>query len=105
MSARRPPRGPGTVQHRRTRHGLAACAESFNFDCNLKLMAMTLRLSADEDATLTRLAQSFKTSKNSAAAVAIDLASPKPDHPEFVAAATARLLDRYAGLLARLAEA
>jgi hypothetical protein len=68
-------------------------------------MAMTLRLTADEDATLTRLAESFKTSKNSAAAVAIDLAAPKPDHPAFVAAATGRLLDRYAGLLARLAEA
>ncbi|HEY8317308.1 MAG TPA: hypothetical protein VIG76_00600, partial [Amnibacterium sp.] len=69
------------------------------------LMAMTLRLSADEDATLTRLAQQFKMSKNTAAAVAIDLAAPKPDHPEFVAAATRRLLDRYAGLIARLAEA
>jgi len=68
-------------------------------------MAMTLRLTADEDATLARLAQAFRTSKNSAAAAAIEIAAPRPDHPEFVAAATGRLLDRYAGLLARLAEA
>ncbi|HEV7623578.1 MAG TPA: CopG family transcriptional regulator [Amnibacterium sp.] len=66
---------------------------------------MTLRLSTDEDAMLTRLAQAFKTSKNSAAAAAIEIAAPKADHPEFVAAATRRLLDRYEGLMGRLAEA
>lgn len=66
---------------------------------------MTLRLTADEDASLARLAQAFNTSKNLAAAVAIDLATPKADHPEFVKAATSRLLARYAGLMERLAEA
>ena len=66
---------------------------------------MTLRLSMDEDATLTRLAQSFKTSKNSAAAAAIEIAAPRPDHPEFVASAARRLLDRYSVLMERLAEA
>jgi hypothetical protein len=68
-------------------------------------MAMTLRLSTDEDAMLTRLAQQFRTSKNSAAAAAIEIAAPKPDHPEFVAAATRRLLGRYSVLMDRLAEA
>ena len=66
---------------------------------------MTLRLSMDEDATLTRLAQSFRTSKNSAAAAAIEIAAPRPDHPEFVASSTRRLLDRYSVLMERLAEA
>ena len=68
-------------------------------------MAMTLRLSADEDATLARLARAFQSSKNQAVATAIDLAAPKPDHPEFVRQATERLLSTYAGLFARLAEA
>lgn len=68
-------------------------------------MAMTLRLTADEDETLTRLAKAFRTSKNSAAAAAIDLAAPKADHPEFVHASTKRLLQHYAGLMSRLAEA
>jgi hypothetical protein len=68
-------------------------------------MAMTLRLSADEDETLARLARTFRTSKNSAAALAIDIAAPKADHPEFVRATTERLLSRYAGLMARLADA
>jgi hypothetical protein len=68
-------------------------------------MAMTLRLTANEDETLARLAKSFGTSKNSAAAVAIDLAAPREDHPEFVRATTERLLSRYAGLMARLADA
>ena len=66
---------------------------------------MTLRLSTDEDAMLTRLAQTFRTSKNSAAATAIEIAAPRPDHPEFVASATRRLLDTYSGLMERLAEA
>lgn len=68
-------------------------------------MAMTLRLTADEDRTLEQLARSFNSSKNSAAAAAIDLAAPRASHPAFVADRTARLLDRYAGLMARLAEA
>lgn len=66
---------------------------------------MTLRLSAEEDQTLTRLAREFRTSKNSAAAAAIDLAAPRPSHPEFVAITTRRLLDRYAELMTRLQEA
>ena len=66
---------------------------------------MTLRLSPMEDEGLARLARSFRMSKNMAAAAAIDLAAPRPDHTEFVRAATARLLDRHAGLMTRLAEA
>jgi hypothetical protein len=87
------------------RHGIAGSRESLNLYRTLRVMAMTLRLSVDEDATLTRLARTFKTSKNSAAAVAIDLALPKADHPEFVRESTERLLQRYAGLMGRLAEA
>jgi hypothetical protein len=68
-------------------------------------MAMTLRLTADEDRTLAELARTFRTSKNGAAAKAIDLAAPRPNHPEFVVASTRRLLDRYAGVMSRLAEA
>jgi predicted transcriptional regulator len=68
-------------------------------------MAMTLRLTADEDRTLAELARAFRTSKNGAAARAIDLAAPRPSHPDFVAASTRRLLHRYAGVMSRLAEA
>ena len=68
-------------------------------------MAMTLRLTADEDRTLEELARSFRSSKNSVAVTAIGAAAPRPSHPEFVADRTARLLDRYADLLGRLAEA
>ena len=66
---------------------------------------MTLRLTADEDETLARLAKSFRTSKNSAAATAIEIAAPKQNHEEFVAASTTALLRRYAALMTRLAEA
>lgn len=68
-------------------------------------MAMTLRLSPAEDESLARLARAFRTSKNSAAAAAIDLAAPKVDHPDFVRERTAHLLTRYAGLLDRLSQA
>ncbi|MFD1720857.1 CopG family transcriptional regulator [Amnibacterium endophyticum] len=68
-------------------------------------MAMTLRLSPAEDETLARLARSFRTSKNLAAAAAIDLAAPKPDHTEFVRESTGRLLEQYSALFGRLAEA
>ncbi len=68
-------------------------------------MAMTLRLTADEDRTLAELAKAFRTSKNGAAARAIDLAAPRASHPDFVAASTRRLLDRYAGVMSRLSEA
>lgn len=67
-------------------------------------MAMTLRLSAEEDESLARLAHAFHTSKNNAAAAAIDLAAPRPSHPDFVQTTTSTLLRRYAGLLSRLAE-
>jgi len=67
-------------------------------------MAMTLRLSPAEDQTLARLARQFRTSKNAAAAQAIDLAAPRADHAEFVGRVTARLLVQHRGLLERLAE-
>lgn len=66
---------------------------------------MTLRLSPTEDETLAGLARSFRMSKNMAAAAAIDLAVPRPSHPEFVREATGRLLARYSRLFERLAEA
>ena len=65
---------------------------------------MTLRLSADGDETLERLARAFRTSKNTAAAAAIELAAPRESHPELVAEATRRLMTQYAPLMARLAE-
>ena len=65
---------------------------------------MTLRLSPTEDETLARLARQFRMSKNQAAAQAIDLAAPKADHAEFVRRTTERLLARYSGVMARLAE-
>ena len=68
-------------------------------------MAMTLRLSADEDRTLAELARTLRMSKNGAAAKAIDLAAPRADHRDFVAASTRRLLHHYAGVMSRLAEA
>lgn len=66
---------------------------------------MTLRLSPAEDETLARLARRFRMSKNAAAAQAIETAAPRSDHTAFVEAATARLLDRYAELFGRLADA
>ena len=68
-------------------------------------MAMTLRLSPSEDKTLARLARQFRMSKNQAAAQAIDLAAPRADHTDFVRRTTSRLIDRYADLLGRLAQA
>lgn len=68
-------------------------------------MAMTLRLSAEKDRTLERMAESLKMSKNLAAAEAIVLAAPRPNHPHVVATTTDRLLVRYADLMARLAQA
>lgn len=67
-------------------------------------MAMTLRLSPTEDESLTRLARSFRLSKNLAAAAAIDLAAPKPDHTDFVRESTERLLGRYDDLMRRLSQ-
>jgi predicted transcriptional regulator len=67
-------------------------------------MAMTLRLTPTEDQTLARLARQFRTSKNAAAAQAIDLAAPRANHPDFVARVTARLLVEHRGLIERLSE-
>jgi hypothetical protein len=68
-------------------------------------MAMTLRLTPDADRVLAELAKTLRTSKNGAAAKAIDLATPRSNHPSFVGASTRRLLDEYADLMSRLAEA
>lgn len=67
-------------------------------------MAMTLRLSPTEDETLRQLARQFRTSKNQAAAHAIDLAAPRRDHPEFVESSMRTLLARYDRVLNRLAD-
>ncbi|MCU1569986.1 MAG: hypothetical protein JWR33_727 [Naasia sp.] len=66
---------------------------------------MTLRLSEERERLLEDLAEKLQLSKNSAASAAIELAAPRPSHPEFVAASTARQLVRYADLMTRLANA
>jgi predicted transcriptional regulator len=68
-------------------------------------MAMTLRLSEEKERTLERMAESLHLSKNMAAAEAITLAAPRPNHPEFVADSMRRHLSRYADLMTRLANA
>jgi predicted transcriptional regulator len=68
-------------------------------------MAMTLRLSEERDQLLESLAEQLNMSKNLAAAEAIEVAAPRPSHPEAVAASVERLLVRYAELMARLANA
>jgi predicted transcriptional regulator len=68
-------------------------------------MAMTLRLSDEREQLLESLAADLHLSKNLAAAEAIGVAAPRPSHPEFVAASTARLLVRYSDLMARLSHA
>jgi hypothetical protein len=67
-------------------------------------MAMTLRLTEEQDRLLERLAADRGVSKNLAAAVAIELAAPAADNTEAVAAVIARLRTRDSSLLARLAE-
>lgn len=67
-------------------------------------MAMTLRLSEEQDRMLERLAAELGVSKNLAAAQAIVLAAPWPDHIEVVAAAMPRLREHYGDLIVRLAE-
>jgi predicted transcriptional regulator len=66
---------------------------------------MTLRLSEERERTLEQLAETLRISKNSAAAEAISLAAPRPNHEEFVADSMARQLSRYADLMTRLAHA
>ena len=68
-------------------------------------MAMTLRLTEEREQLLNTLAATLQLSKNSAAAAAIELAAPRPNHLDFVAASTARQLSRYADLMTRLASA
>jgi predicted transcriptional regulator len=68
-------------------------------------MAMTLRLTDERDRMLESLAEQLHMSKNLAAAEAIEVAAPRPSHPDQVAASTDRLLLRYADLMARLANA
>lgn len=68
-------------------------------------MAIRIRLSTDEQASLDRLARSLASSNHDAVAAAIDLAAPRPNHRDFVADVTSRLLDRYSAVLSRLAEA
>ncbi|MDQ1576374.1 MAG: hypothetical protein QOH55_1524 [Microbacteriaceae bacterium] len=67
-------------------------------------MAMTLRLTEEQDRLLERLAADRGLSKNLAAAVAIELAAPAADNTEAVAAVITRLRTRDGSLLARLAE-
>jgi len=95
---RRRPSKWGSDTSRRT-------APSRTFTSNVKLMAMTLRLTEERDRLLETLADSLHVSKNSAAAQAIEIAAPRPSHPDFVAASTARQLGRYADLMTRLAYA
>ncbi|WP_286279153.1 CopG family transcriptional regulator [Naasia aerilata] len=66
---------------------------------------MTLRLSEERERTLEQLAETLRISKNSAAAEAIILAAPRPNHEQFVADSMARQLSRYADLMTRLANA
>ena len=68
-------------------------------------MAMTLRLSEERDRLLESLADQLRVSKNVAAAEAIEVAAPRPSHPDFVAESMARQLVRYSDLMARLANA
>ncbi|THG30807.1 CopG family transcriptional regulator [Naasia lichenicola] len=68
-------------------------------------MALTLRLSAEGEETLNRMAASLHVSKNAAVAQAIDFAAPRPSHPDFIPEAAQRLLVRYADLMDRLSRA
>jgi hypothetical protein len=67
-------------------------------------MAMTLRLTEEQDRLLERLAADLGLSKNHAAAAAIELATPAADHSETIASSLERLHLRDGSLLARLAE-
>jgi predicted transcriptional regulator len=66
---------------------------------------MTLRLSEEKEVALELLAETLHLSKNMAAAEAITLAAPRPNHPAFVADSMRRQLSRYADLMTRLASA
>ncbi len=65
-------------------------------------MAMTLRLTPDQDAALTRIATAAGISKHEATIRLITDADTELDHDARVAAASAVGLERYATLLERL---
>ncbi len=66
---------------------------------------MTLRLSEEKEIALERMAETLHLSKNMAAAEAIAMAAPRPNHPDLVADSMRRQLSRYADLMTRLASA
>jgi predicted transcriptional regulator len=68
-------------------------------------MALTLRLSAEGERTLGRMAETLHLSKNAAIAQAIEYAAPRPSHPDFIAESAARQLSRYSDLMDRLSRA
>ena len=65
-------------------------------------MAMTLRLTPEDDAALTALSEAEGVSKQEAAARAIREAATRRSHEDQVAALSARGRERYADLLERL---
>ncbi|RRD42072.1 CopG family transcriptional regulator [Buchananella hordeovulneris] len=67
-------------------------------------MAMTLRLSAEDEAALTRLAQEAGVSKHEATIRAIHEAAARRGHEQSVSALSAAARSRYAKLLARLGQ-
>ncbi|MFC0672707.1 CopG family transcriptional regulator [Brachybacterium hainanense] len=67
-------------------------------------MAMTLRLSNDDEKRLAQLAEQSGTSRQGAVILAIREAVERRDHASRVSAASERARDRYADLLRRLGE-
>lgn len=67
-------------------------------------MAMTLRLTPEQDAMLTKLAADQKISKQEAAAVAIERDAGRSANAGEVREWADHALKRYAGLLDRLAQ-
>ncbi|CAM3566201.1 ribbon-helix-helix protein, CopG family [Micrococcus flavus] len=65
-------------------------------------MAMTLRLTADDEKLLAELAQAEGVSKHEATLRAIREAAERRGHETAVAAASAAARERYADLLDRL---
>jgi hypothetical protein len=67
-------------------------------------MAMTLRLTEEQDATLTRLAEMEGVSKQQAAALAIEEATQNRSRDAKFEAAFDRLMKRHSGLLEELSK-
>lgn len=65
-------------------------------------MAMTLRLSSDDEQALARLAESEGVSKQEATIRAIHEAAARRGHENRVAGASARARARYADVIERL---